>query len=357
MSAVHDQATRLIKTTFGEGTNVTGFSHVSGDASGRQYFRAHIEGAALKSVLAMVPNEGFGPVVHWDKPLPQRDTFVILAGFFKTAGIVVPQIVCDARAENMVLVQDLGDCTLWKIPFGKLDESERKLTQKLGSNPVVTAYKKAVDIIAKFQLIKGEKGKLPFCRSLGAKEYQTESRRFIDLCLVPKGYPTGSLAVIEELIEGIVAKIVAHPTTLCHRDFMSWNLVLTEPGELGVLDFQDAVMASSSYDLISLLNDRDTDLALGKENYSELYRYGRDSLKLDLESYLVALTQRDLRLAGQFWNLANKLSKPHYNQFIPGCLRRLGSSLAALGWYDPALSQLCDYFPEIKAGAKAPWVL
>jgi len=39
--------------------------------------------------------------------------------------------------------------------------------------------------------------------------------------------------------------------------------MVTENNKLGVIDYQDALMATRCYDVVALLNDRDTDSALG----------------------------------------------------------------------------------------------
>ena len=47
---------------------------------------------------------------------------------------------------------------------------------------------------------------------------------------------------------------------LCHRDFHSRNLMVTEDGSLAMVDIQDARWGPDSYDLASLLRDAYVDI-------------------------------------------------------------------------------------------------
>ena len=49
---------------------------------------------------------------------------------------------------------------------------------------------------------------------------------------------------------------LAQPQLFVHRDFHSRNLMkITDEQELGVIDFQDAVIGADTYDLISITRD------------------------------------------------------------------------------------------------------
>jgi hypothetical protein len=48
---------------------------------------------------------------------------------------------------------------------------------------------------------------------------------------------------------------LGQPQLFVHRDYHSRNLMLGQNQEVGVIDFQDAVIGAASYDLVSLLKD------------------------------------------------------------------------------------------------------
>ena len=54
----------------------------------------------------------------------------------------------------------------------------------------------------------------------------------------------------------VAAELAAAPRVLCHRDFHTANLMLDSKNRLRVVDHQDARMGPASYDLVSLLLDR-----------------------------------------------------------------------------------------------------
>ena len=57
----------------------------------------------------------------------------------------------------------------------------------------------------------------------------------------------------------IIEELASEPRVLCHRDYHSRNLMLSQ-GQLYLIDFQDARMGPDTYDLASLLRDSYVDL-------------------------------------------------------------------------------------------------
>lgn len=106
------------------------------------------------------------------------------------------------------------------------------------------------------------------------------------------------------------------------RDYHVDNLMLfnyKNSQEVGLLDFQDALIGSVAYDLVSLLEDarRDVD----KQNKTILYQYfleqsGYDKNSFDAD-YQVLSLQRNLKILGIFARLAMRDKKEQYLQFIP----------------------------------------
>ena len=166
------------------------------------------------------------------------------------------------------------------------------------------------------------------------------------------------LDVVGAAIDRLSRAVADHPRTLMHRDFMPWNVHFREGGRIAVIDFQDALVGSHAYDLVSLLHDRDTDFALGWpacRAVVEHFRLGRGLPPSFWNHYREALLQRYMRLAGQFRLLARDRGRPVYEGWVPGCLRRIGKALAGFPGYEEALRVLTEAIPEIAEGAGEPW--
>ena len=340
------------------GAKVKSIEHLSGDGSGRRYFRVHLKGAAQQSVILVILSHEHGPVTHGGENLNQDDTFVNLSHYFNEFQIAVPRVICDGRLQGALLVQDVGDIALWRFAFGDLDKRGLQIAEKIGPQATVLLYKKAVDVIANIQKCSPTKECVAFSRYMGLDEYKIESRRFIDHYLVPREVPKRHLVVVEDFIEDLCQSVADHPRVLMHRDFMPWNIHVTHEGDIAVLDFQDAIVGSYVYDVISLIHDRDADYALGDEKCAHVVEYFKDTFELGqgfYSHYNEALLQRYLRLAGQFHLLTKKTGRPIYENWVPGCLRRVGKTLANMPQYSRALEVLVKSVPEIAEGAKEPW--
>ncbi|HVS21331.1 MAG TPA: phosphotransferase, partial [Pyrinomonadaceae bacterium] len=63
-------------------------------------------------------------------------------------------------------------------------------------------------------------------------------------------------AELKAELNDIAAELSACPRVLCHRDYHSANLLVDKQGRIRIVDHQDARMGPASYDLVSLLMDR-----------------------------------------------------------------------------------------------------
>src|SRR5690606_22936737 len=62
-------------------------------------------------------------------------------------------------------------------------------------------------------------------------------------------------ATLASVNEALIRNNLAQPQVYVHRDYHSRNLMRTETGNPGVLDFQDAVIGPATYDAVSLWRD------------------------------------------------------------------------------------------------------
>jgi tRNA threonylcarbamoyl adenosine modification protein YjeE len=134
------------------------------------------------------------------------------------------------------------------------------------------------------------------------------------------------------------------------RDYHSPNLMWFDDGKaggnVGVLDFQDAMRGPWAYDVVSLLQDARLDVAEDVERDLLAY-YQREVARRDPQfdaitfdyAYAVLGAQRNTKLLGIFTRLAKRDLKPAYLAHIPRIWRYLERDLR-----HPALADLARWF-------------
>jgi tRNA threonylcarbamoyl adenosine modification protein YjeE len=148
----------------------------------------------------------------------------------------------------------------------------------------------------------------------------------------------------------LLEKPVAAAKTWVLRDFHSPNLIwLGERSgiaQVGIIDFQDAVLGPAAYDLVSLLQDARIDVPEALE-LALLTRYIKARLTSNqsfdpavfAEHYAVMSAQRNTRLLGTFARLNRRDGKPQYLRHQPRIWTYLGRSLA-----HPALAPVRQWY-------------
>ena len=136
-------------------------------------------------------------------------------------------------------------------------------------------------------------------------------------------------SALQEEWAAIVDELAAEPRVLCHRDYHSRNLMLSD-ASLYIIDFQDARMGPDTYDLASLLRDSYVDiadwelddliahfLALKGDGHVQAFRRRFDLMAL----------QRNLKALGTFGYQTMTRGNPVYIQYMPRTLRYARSNL------------------------------
>lgn len=330
------------------------------DASLRRYFRIEYP-APEPSVIAMWFDSVACPEASGGRKMRSDDAYVELSEFFFRHGVAVPRLLYDARPENVLLIEDLGDTPLAELILDRSREEGRL------EHSLLQFVLRAVEEIAAIQGIKND-GCLAFERRFTAELYVREMEEFRDYVLTPRAVSKNAFDATRALMEHLGPVLEALPQVLVHRDFHAWNLLIDRAGNIRVIDFQDALMATRPYDLASLLNDRDMDEALGPDLSRKVFQHflslvsaasGASREELSRE-YDLALLQRDLKVSGRFEKLASVRGLSGYLRWVPGTVRRIGSTLERIvdrdgggTVYHNALQALRAELPEIDAGARA----
>jgi aminoglycoside/choline kinase family phosphotransferase len=210
------------------------------DASTREYFRVPWRD---ETAVAAVYPEPFDPEVH---------PFIDVTRLFEAAGLPVPAIIDVDASVGIILQEDLGDRQLRRV-FESASEDE------------CDAYvERAISLIADIQAatpLAYERHSIASRLAFDEVKLAWELDYFVEHYF--KSYRRerlthGAEAELKAELNDIASELAARPRVLCHRDFHTSNLIVDSEDRLRVIDHQDARMGPASYDLVSLLLDRQT---------------------------------------------------------------------------------------------------
>ena len=320
---------------------------VAGDASLRRYFRIFFKAENPEaSIVAMLFDSVACAEVSGQTSIASDQAYVELSEFFASSAVAVPELYVDALDVSVLLIEDLGDRQLATV-----FESE-------DPHRVDDYYRNAIDEIIKIQRIPHQKDFFAFSRSFTRELYLAEMAEFRDYLFLKKTSDAQARVILQNMFSQICDHLEDSAQVLAHRDFHSWNLLVDSDNRVRVIDFQDALLAPVAYDMVALLNDRDSDLLIGKERYQMLCAYFMESLGLTKEfltDYAFSLLQRDLKVAGRFVKLSQERGLVQYERWVPGTMKRIGRTLAWLAkFHKPSVANLellASLFAEIEQGA------
>ncbi|MES2206338.1 MAG: phosphotransferase [Pseudomonadota bacterium] len=199
----------------------------SADASFRRYFRLQWNDSSTRIVMDAPPeHEDCRPFVHVTQLLRQ-------------GGLHAPECFAQNLTQGFLLLEDLGTTTY-------LDS--------LNQNSAPALYSDAIDALIKLQSIPAENQVPPYDRD----------RLSAELDLFPVWYlgQHCKLHLSEQeqqewhdFSEWLLDNIESQPRVLVHRDYHCRNLMVCSPDNPGIIDYQDAVFGSITYDLMSLFKD------------------------------------------------------------------------------------------------------
>src|SRR5690606_33336878 len=269
---------------------------LAGDASFRRYARIKLNN---KTFMLM------------DAPPEKEDCvpFVTIDEFFDAHGVRVPHIVSKDLKQGFLLLEDFGDVLLSNL---------------LNDETVDAYYEQSFKQLIQLQSIPGE-GQLPV---YSYEKLISEMELLTDWMLPAlKIQPTeADTALIKRTFAILANAALAQPQVIVHRDFHSRNLMKIEnETELGVIDFQDAVIGADTYDLISITRD-----AYVQWNADRVYQWfkifydllpaaskqDRDFEQFKKDADMMAI-QRHIKILGIFVRLFERDGKSAYLKDLP----------------------------------------
>ena len=281
---------------------------LAGDASNRRYLRLVGESGATAVLMDAPPDRG-----------EDVRPFLAIARHLAGIGLSAPAVLAEDTPTGLLLLEDLGD----------------GLFARLAGDPATeaTLYTAAAETLAALHAVPPPDGLVRF-----TPETMADLARLVFDWYAPSA--EGGEALVSLLREAL-ERAAPEPTVLSLRDFHAENLLWlpdrTGPARVGLLDFQDAVIAHPAYDLVSLLQDARRDV--GEATRAATVRRFLDLTGQEAAPFMAAAAalsaQRNLRILGVFARLAGRDGKAGYLRFLPRVWRNLNRDLD-----HPALSRL-----------------
>ena len=351
----HEALARGVRAAFGAAARIAVATPLAGDASNRRYIRLELSGApapAPPAVVAMLL-DGARPVsdalggAGANAELP----FLNVGRYLAVHGLPVPTVHLARPEEGFLLLEDIGDTTLWRAV-------------EAAPARAPTLFAAAVDLLVELQVI-GSRHADGTCVAFGhrfdGRLARLEVEHFVEHGIETRHgrkLPDGERARLLAALEPVVAPFESPALVLAHRDYMAWNLHV-QGDRLRLIDFQDALLAPDAFDLAQLLTDRTTGTIVSpalEEALIARFVAGRATAALPLppgfdDRYRLCGLQHALKVIGRFYFLEIVKQKPGYLAYLPSVYavaRRLFASLPGLA---SARQLVVPYVPELTAEA------
>ena len=287
---------------------------IKSDASFRKYYRLE------NNILAMdaAPEKG-----------ESVSKFLEIARILHSFNLSAPKIIDVNNKEGFILLEDFGD----KVFSQHMNKENKK-----------NLYKKAIDVLIDIK-IKSHQNKsyLSKLKTYNFEELYRESILFIEWFIEKKlGMQISNKKRDEfyQILHQAFLNIKSQNDTLVLRDYHVDNLILKDHKEplkqVGLIDFQDALLGSSFYDLASLLED--VRMPLNENEKEELIKY---YIKMTNENYDMVLReinffslQRNLKILGIFSRLSIRDRKERYLKYLPATYNFIKSNLKSSLFFD-----------------------
>lgn len=298
---------------------------VAGDASNRRYFRMALDGTGYILVDAPPATE-------------KNQAFLCVRELLAAAGVKVPALYGADLARGYLLLEDLGD---------------RLLLAELDTVSVDRGYRDAMAVLLRIAASDSAAVTLPlYDECLLAEELGRFPSWFVE-ALLGQALGAEERAMLEASFARLIGSALEQPRVLVHRDFHSRNLMPQDDGELGVIDFQDAVLGPVTYDLVSLLRDcyirwpadRVTDWALAyREQLQARGLPGAVDAPRFLRWFDLMGLQRHIKVLGTFARLYLRDGKSTYLADLPLVIRYVREIAGKYAAEDAALGEFQRWF-------------
>lgn len=286
-------------------------SWLAGDGSDRCYYRLRIPATHASFVLMQLSESDA-------KALKENGYDWIHVGkLLERYQITVPRLVVAMREYAALIIDDYGDMMF----EGKILEFARANQW----DKVQEGYRRTFAIISQFLKIPQDPNHVWCHRAFDHDRFLWELNFFQKNYLEPVAgiYLSASeLEAFQREAEALSQYLSSFSKWFVHRDFHSRN-VMWKDGNLAVIDFQDARLGPSAYDLVSLCFDSYTPLpqAMRRDLMEEAIAFIGTHNGTNVADEIKAhwrpmLLQRQIKAIGSFGFLSIKKNRGNYLKYV-----------------------------------------
>ncbi len=271
---------------------------MTADASDRQYYRTQLD------------NQSY-VIMDADPNYNDNQRFCQIAQNFSEYGLTVPKIFKTNLQQGFLLLSDFGD----HLVFDRINPAN--------ANAI---YQQAIHNIVILQ--QQPSPPLPLLH-YNKQLIEQDLQRFHD------GYLSSHYnqpishhhqQILNHLTTSLINNALEQPQVLTHKDFHCKNLFWLNQNEIGIIDFQDLLIAPLGYDMMSLLYDHY--LLWPEDDIQRWIQYYAQQL---VDAAIITTEQqpklarwidwlailRILKNCGHFVLLDQKKKRYHYQQYLP----------------------------------------
>ncbi|RKE79843.1 tRNA (adenosine(37)-N6)-threonylcarbamoyltransferase complex ATPase subunit type 1 TsaE [Rhizobium sp. AG855] len=332
--------------------------HLTGDASTRAYEHIYPANGDARLVLMDAPARPNGPPIRDGKPYSQivhlaEDVypFVAIDEALRMRGFAAPAILATDCASGILLLEDLGT-------EGVLDAAGKPIQERYRASAACLAAIHDSPFEREIALRGGRVHVIP---DFDRPAMKMEVELLLDWHLPWKrdGVPV-SAAERESYLniwDNLIDELATVEKSIVLRDFHSPNIIWrgerTGHDRIGLIDFQDAMIGPSAYDLVSLVQDARVTIPrpLMDQLMADYLALRNRTAEFDeatfLKSWAIMAAQRACKLNGLWVRLLKRDGKPGYMRHMPRTLWHL-----SVAFEHPVLAPLRRWCAE--AGIELP---
>jgi aminoglycoside/choline kinase family phosphotransferase len=257
--------------------------------------------------------------MHYSPERRENNYYAAIAEFLRGIGVSVPRIIRHDPARFLILMEDLGDVSLWSLREAPWEERR-------------VIYRKVLDLAQRLHLFPAEafpSERVTLMEAFDPALYRWERDYFMEhfvqgVCGITLDRSTSES--LEEELSALAGRLQGAASSLVHRDFQSRNVMICN-GEPVFIDFQGMRFGNYFYDLGSLLYD--PYIAFRDEERGELLAcyYGKEKGGPGWETFQTAFreaaAQRLMQALGAYGFLGLRRGLREFLDHIPRGLDHL----------------------------------
>ncbi len=311
--------------------------HLSGDASARAYETIHADGRA-PMILMDAARHRPGPILEDGKYYQQLAhiaedciPFVSIDSDLRAKGFSAPEIYESDLDAGVLLIEDLGR-------DGILDEDGQPITDRYVEGARMLAALHARKATPSIEIPGGIVHTVP---AFDRRAMKIETRLLLDWYLPWKRGEQASASERAEygaIWDGLIDLLSTSETNLLLRDVHSPNIIWREKEtgvkRIGLIDFQDAMIGPTAYDVASLTQDARVTIApeLTAQMLDAYITERQATGVFDKDTFLrdwhLMSAQRNCKLVGIWVRLMQRDGKPGYMKHMPRTFAYLETALS-----------------------------